>query len=142
MGYRRWFDVKKMSLLIIILLLMAACNPTEPSEETKVKEPSLEEPQPDPNEQPKENNETEKEEDGGSDFEQNQPEGESPKAQPKSEEEITGKIITLWYLGSWNGNYISASSYKEGLVWKVMGSHPPGAKQPGFKSWNTQPFNT
>lgn len=87
--------MKKMSLLIIILLLMAACNPTEPSEETKVKEPSLEEPHPDPNEQPKENNETEKEEDGGSDFEQNQPEGESPKAQPKSEEETTGKIIQI-----------------------------------------------
>lgn len=55
--------------------------------------------------------------------------------------EITDKVITLWYLGSWHGAYISASSYTEGLVWKVMGSHPPGAKQPGFKSWNVQPIN-
>lgn len=54
---------------------------------------------------------------------------------------ITGKVITLWYLGTWDGTYVSSISYTEGLVWKLMGSHPPGAKQPGFKSWSIQPIN-
>jgi len=54
--------------------------------------------------------------------------------------DITNKVITLWYLGSWDGAYVSDLSYKEGLVWKVMSGHPPGAKQPGFKSWSLKPL--
>ncbi len=56
--------------------------------------------------------------------------------------DISGKVITLWYLGSWEGAYINDLSYKEGLVWNLMYSHPPGAKQPGYKSWNSKPVNS
>ncbi|PIF46260.1 hypothetical protein CLU96_3285 [Chryseobacterium sp. 52] len=56
--------------------------------------------------------------------------------------DIAGKIITMWYLGTWEGAYINDLSYKEGLVWNVMHAHPPGAKQPGYKSWAVQPVNT
>ena len=56
--------------------------------------------------------------------------------------DIAQKVITLWYLGTWEGAYINDLSYKEGLVWNVMHAHPPGAKQPGFKSWNIKPVNS
>lgn len=56
--------------------------------------------------------------------------------------DIAGKVITIWYLGTWEGAYINDLSYKEGLVWKVMHAHPPGAKQPGYKSWGVKPVNS
>ncbi|WES99273.1 sugar dehydrogenase complex small subunit [Chryseobacterium arthrosphaerae] len=56
--------------------------------------------------------------------------------------DIAGKIITLWYLGTWEGAYVNDLSYKEGLVWNVMHAHPPGAKQPGYKSWGIKPVNS
>lgn len=56
--------------------------------------------------------------------------------------DVAQKVITLWYLGTWEGAYINDLSYKEGLVWNVMHAHPPGAKQPGFKSWNVKPVNS
>lgn len=55
--------------------------------------------------------------------------------------EISGKVITLWYMGTWENAYVNDLSYKEGLVWNLMHSHPPGAKQPGYKSWNIKPVN-
>ncbi|KQT35687.1 hypothetical protein ASG22_01315 [Chryseobacterium sp. Leaf405] len=55
---------------------------------------------------------------------------------------IADNVITLWYLGTWEGSYVNDRSYKEGLVWNVMHSHPPGAKQPGYKSWAIQPVNS
>lgn len=71
---------------------------------------------------------------------------------------IAKNIIQLWYLGSWlqlpqtwrsqfgnNPNdvtkVISSQAYQEGLVWSVMSTHPPGAKQPGFGSWAHLPIN-
>ncbi len=65
-------------------------------------------------------------------------------------------LIVLWYLGQWDqlpmewrtaygahpddvSRIVSAEAYKEGLVWPVMGSHPPGAKQPGYGSWALPP---
>ncbi|MGI9652014.1 sugar dehydrogenase complex small subunit [Chryseobacterium sp. RLHN22] len=57
-------------------------------------------------------------------------------------QEIAQNVITLWYLGTWEGAYINDLSYKEGLVWNVMHAHPPGAKQPGFKSWGIKPVNS
>jgi len=65
-------------------------------------------------------------------------------------------LIVLWYLGQWDQlpaawrtaygahpddvtRIVSAAAYKEGLVWPTMGSHPPGAKQPGFGSWALPP---
>jgi hypothetical protein len=65
-------------------------------------------------------------------------------------------IIVLWYLGQWDQlpaewrnahgahpgdatHIVSALAYTEGLVWPTMGSHPPGAKQPGYGSWALPP---
>lgn len=56
--------------------------------------------------------------------------------------DIAGKVITIWYLGTWEGAYINDLSYKEGLVWNLMHAHPPGAKQPGYKSWAVKPVNS
>lgn len=69
---------------------------------------------------------------------------------------IARNIIQLWYWGSWielpndwrsryginqndKTNFVGAAGYQEGLIWKVMNSHPEGAKQPGFGSWSMAP---
>ncbi|MEJ5102746.1 hypothetical protein [Chryseobacterium sp. MYb328] len=59
-----------------------------------------------------------------------------------STKKIAQDVITLWYLGTWEGAYVNDLSYKEGLVWNIMQAHPPGAKQPGFKSWSIKPVNS
>jgi len=56
--------------------------------------------------------------------------------------DMASSIITMWYLGTWEGAYVNGLSYKEGLVWKIMYANPPGAKQPGFKSWSVKPVNS
>lgn len=61
---------------------------------------------------------------------------------PPGMQDILNNIATVWYLGTWEGHYVNDLSYKEGLVWNVMSSHPPGAKQPGFKSWSVKPINS
>lgn len=53
--------------------------------------------------------------------------------------ELMNKVITMWYLGTWDGAYVNGNSYTQGLAWNVMSAHPPGAKQPGFKSWSVKP---
>lgn len=75
----------------------------------------------------------------------------SPKLGP-----VARNIIKLWYLGTWypmsadwrkqygvssedREHIISAAAYEESLVWRAMGSHPPGAKQPGFGTWSLPP---
>jgi hypothetical protein len=49
-------------------------------------------------------------------------------------------LIKMWYLGGdatpFSANVVSAATYKEGLVWQAIGSHPPAAKQPGYGSWS------
>ncbi len=69
---------------------------------------------------------------------------------------VCRNIIVLWYLGQWDqlpadwrssygastgdlNKILSAESYKEGLVWPTMGSHPQAAKQPGYGSWSLKP---
>jgi hypothetical protein len=60
---------------------------------------------------------------------------------------LAANIIRMWYTGSWQtdpGNPSSAKviapqAYQEGLVWKVVHSHPPGAKAPGFGTWSELP---
>ena len=69
---------------------------------------------------------------------------------------IARNIIQLWYVSTWNelpkswrnlyGNHpndttriISSEAYAQGLVWEVIGAHPPAAKQPGFDSWSRPP---
>ena len=34
---------------------------------------------------------------------------------------------------------ISAEAYMEGLLWRAAGTHPQGAKQPGYGSWSFPP---
>jgi hypothetical protein len=59
---------------------------------------------------------------------------------------LARNIIKLWYRGDWpdssarfGTSYTSVQAYQEGLLWKAMGSHAAGAKQPGFGSWSTPP---
>ncbi len=52
-------------------------------------------------------------------------------------------IIYLWYTGQWNGAnpyIISSAAYIEGFIWKAIGAHPMGAKQPGFDTWSFPPL--
>ena len=60
---------------------------------------------------------------------------------------ITKQLIQLWYLGEWivaqysSDNYIiSSNAYLQGLVWKAIGAHPMGGKQPGFGTWGYAPL--
>ncbi|MBC9931194.1 hypothetical protein [Chitinophaga qingshengii] len=53
---------------------------------------------------------------------------------------LTSNIIMMWYMGTWNGNVVSPQSYIQGLVWKAADTHPPGAKQPGYGSWENPPI--
>ena len=69
---------------------------------------------------------------------------------------VARNLITMWYLGSWNqlprqwrdangamsddyDRVVSAKAYREGLVWAAAGTHPMGAKQPGYGSWAAPP---
>ncbi len=69
---------------------------------------------------------------------------------------LARNVIKMWYLGNWsqlppewraaNGisardvdHVVSAMAYQEALVWRVAGSHPPGAKQAGFGTWSLPP---
>jgi hypothetical protein len=65
-------------------------------------------------------------------------------------------IMRMWLTGNWyslgdewhslyGGNQqdqsrvVSASAYREGLVWENIGAHPMSAKQPGFGTWAFPP---
>lgn len=69
---------------------------------------------------------------------------------------VARNIIKLWYTANWyelpdqwetwygagkeNSHFIpSPQSYPEGLVWKVIGVNPPGAKGPGYGTWSEPP---
>lgn len=69
---------------------------------------------------------------------------------------VARNIIQLWYWGSWIElsqdwrsrygtnpqdvtHFTTSQGYQEGLIWKVMETHPEGAKQPGFGSWSMLP---
>ena len=54
---------------------------------------------------------------------------------------LAQNIITMWYMGSWGNTVISPQTYVQGLVWGVAGTHPPGAKQPGYGSWSRLPLS-
>jgi len=76
----------------------------------------------------------------------------SPKLGP-----VARNIIKMWYLGQWfelppewRGAYgnnpqdvdhmVSGEAYQESLVWLAAGSHPAGAKQPGYATWSLAPI--
>jgi hypothetical protein len=52
------------------------------------------------------------------------------------------RILMLWYTGTWfdtvpfGGAPGSADAYREGLVWRAIGSHPMAAKPQGFSAWS------
>ncbi|MBV8841717.1 MAG: hypothetical protein JO307_02800 [Bryobacterales bacterium] len=69
---------------------------------------------------------------------------------------VAKSIIQMWYLGQWTqtpiawreefgtnpndfNRVISAAAYTEGLVWRAAGTHPQGAKQPGYGTWSAPP---
>ena len=69
---------------------------------------------------------------------------------------LARNVIKMWYLGNWSqlpqewrdayganardtDHVVSADAYQEGLVWRAIGSHPAGAKQPGFGTWSLPP---
>jgi hypothetical protein len=62
---------------------------------------------------------------------------------------VAKNIMQLWYLGSitnfndpdpsTNTWVISPEAYVNSLVWVAAGSHPAGAKYPGFGSWSLKP---
>lgn len=59
---------------------------------------------------------------------------------------LAKKIISLWYMGVWKKQghefpeLISGEAYVQALMWPAAKTHPPGAKQPGYSSWNKQPL--
>jgi hypothetical protein len=69
---------------------------------------------------------------------------------------LAKNLIRLWYIGTWaqlpqewsdkfgapagdRTRVVSANAYREGLVWRAIGTHPPGAKHPGFGTWASPP---
>lgn len=55
---------------------------------------------------------------------------------------LAKNIITMWYMGSWMNEMVSSQSYTQGLIWNAAGTHPPGAKQPGYGSWHNPPLTS
>ncbi|WP_020409994.1 hypothetical protein [Hahella ganghwensis] len=75
---------------------------------------------------------------------------------------VARNIIKMWYLSIWyqmpedwrqlygkpnqgDPKYqdvqfvVSRNAYIQGLVWQTLGSHPMGAKQPGYGTWGDKP---
>ncbi|MEX3100632.1 MULTISPECIES: hypothetical protein [unclassified Streptomyces] len=69
---------------------------------------------------------------------------------------VAVSLIKLWYLGRWYPlsaayrdrfgstaddveHVVSSQGHREGLVWTAAGTHPMGAKPPGFGSWAEPP---
>lgn len=74
-------------------------------------------------------------------------------ATPSSHASIAQSILAMWYLGAWyipgntgsNGfpptplQIVSSQAYTNGLVWKVMQTHPMGFSPFTFGYWSQQP---
>jgi len=72
---------------------------------------------------------------------------------PSPQALIAQSIVALWYLGAWyfpgiqgcNGfppnplQIVSSEAYTNGLVWKIMQSHPMGYSPFTFGYWSQQP---
>jgi len=69
---------------------------------------------------------------------------------------VTRSIIKMWFIGtwfqlpiSWSEKFgarsndetfvVSSKAYMEGLLWPTIGSHPMGAKAPGYGTWAAPP---
>lgn len=59
---------------------------------------------------------------------------------------VAKNIIQMWYTGIWytnatagEGYVISATTYRNGLVWSAMGAHPMGFSEENFGYWSDPP---
>jgi hypothetical protein len=69
---------------------------------------------------------------------------------------VARNVLRMWYMGIWRqlprewrdshgataydtDHVVSAAAYRESLVWPAAGTHPMGAKAPGFATWATAP---
>lgn len=69
---------------------------------------------------------------------------------------VARNVITMWYTGLWvplprawhdawgtppedENHVVSALAYQESLVWRAAGTHPMGARQPGYGTWALPP---
>lgn len=70
---------------------------------------------------------------------------------------VTRNIIKMWFAGVWydlpeewyaaygqplvanTSFFVSPQAYTEGLLWPAIGSHPAGAKPPGYGTWSDKP---
>ena len=48
-------------------------------------------------------------------------------------------LIRLWYLGVWNDAVVDPEAYREGLLWRAVGTNPPGSRPPGYGTWALEP---
>jgi len=70
---------------------------------------------------------------------------------------VARNVVKMWYLGTWSqlprawrdaygatsldtDRVISATAYRESLVWIAGHTHPMGAKAPGHGSWSVPPL--
>jgi hypothetical protein len=75
---------------------------------------------------------------------------------PASIGPVACNVVILWYLGEWDqlpadwrdahgadaadtSGIASPEAYAQGLVWDAIGTHPQGAKMPGYGSWALPP---
>lgn len=54
---------------------------------------------------------------------------------------VVSSLITLWYLGTWDGHTPSPLAYVEQLSYQAAHAHPPGAKPTGWGSWAKAPVS-
>jgi hypothetical protein len=78
---------------------------------------------------------------------------ETSGSSPSAQAQLAQSIVAMWYLGSWyvpgvvgGGGFappplqvISSVAYTNGLVWRVMQSHPMGYSPFTFGYWSQQP---
>jgi hypothetical protein len=78
---------------------------------------------------------------------------ETSSSSPSAQAQLAQSIVAMWYLGSWyvpgvlgGGGFsppplqvISSVAYTNGLVWRVMQSHPMGYSAFTFGYWSQQP---
>jgi len=78
---------------------------------------------------------------------------ETSGASPSPQAQLAQSIVAMWYLGAWyvpgvlgGGGFgppplqvISSAAYTNGLVWRVMQSHPMGYSQFTFGYWSQVP---
>jgi Membrane bound FAD containing D-sorbitol dehydrogenase len=78
---------------------------------------------------------------------------ETSSSSPSTQAQLAQSIVAMWYLGSWyvpgvlgGGGFappplqvISSVAYTNGLVWRVMQSHPMGYSAFTFGYWSQQP---